>query len=202
VRTTRAISLAVLGKRVGATTVEGCGQRIIITCGVSGGLTGSATMRSLPLILPTASALLGTRLSRRNPSRRGPFRSSHLLEGPAIGSRKPGLEVIAKVRLTQCLQLILLCQWHHTLVHEGGVMITEGSDGWISARPDDQLCLAWVSDQQLAWYLDSALRKQQKVESNQLARVDSFQHPEATSIRPAGPVNPSTYTSASKRSSQ
>ena len=54
-----AISLAVLGKRVGATTVECCGQRIMITCGISGGLSSSTTMRSLPLILPSARALLG-----------------------------------------------------------------------------------------------------------------------------------------------
>jgi hypothetical protein len=32
----RAISLAMLGKRVGATTVECCGQRIMITCGIVG----------------------------------------------------------------------------------------------------------------------------------------------------------------------
>jgi hypothetical protein len=37
----RAISLAVFGKRVGATTVECCGQRIMITCGMSGGLSSS-----------------------------------------------------------------------------------------------------------------------------------------------------------------
>jgi hypothetical protein len=68
----RAISLAVLGKRVGATTVECCGQRIMITCGLSGGLSSSTTMRSLPLMLPSARALLGMMLSRRAPSRRGP----------------------------------------------------------------------------------------------------------------------------------
>jgi hypothetical protein len=55
----RAISLAVLGKRVGATTVECCGQRIMITCGMPGGLSSSTTIRSLPLILPSASTLLG-----------------------------------------------------------------------------------------------------------------------------------------------
>ena len=55
----RAISLAVLGKRVGATTVECCGQRIMITCGISGRLSSSTTMRSLPSILPSARALLG-----------------------------------------------------------------------------------------------------------------------------------------------
>ena len=55
----RAISLAVLGKRVGAATVECCGQRIMITCGMSGGLSSSTTMRSLLLILPAANTLLG-----------------------------------------------------------------------------------------------------------------------------------------------
>ena len=34
----RAISLAVLGKLVGATAVECCRQRIMITSGISGGL--------------------------------------------------------------------------------------------------------------------------------------------------------------------
>jgi hypothetical protein len=80
--------------------------------------------------------------------------------------------------------LILLCQWHHTVVHEGGVMITEGSGGWLFTKPDGQPCQAWVSDQQLAWHLDLALRKQQKAESDRLANVDSFQHPEAVAIRP------------------
>jgi hypothetical protein len=101
----RAISLAVLGKRVGATTVECCGQRIMITCGMSGGLSSSTTMRSLPLILPAASALLGDDVVTAGsiPSRarfgvRTPWRAR------LIGSRKPGLEVIAKVRLAQCLQ--------------------------------------------------------------------------------------------------
>ena len=100
----RAISLAVLGKRVGATTVECCGQRIMITCGMSGGLSSSTTMRSLPLILPAASALLGDDVVTAGsiPSRarfgvRTPWRAR------LIGSRKPGLEVIAKVRLAQCL---------------------------------------------------------------------------------------------------
>jgi hypothetical protein len=53
----RAISLAVFGKRVGATMVECSGQRIMITSGMSGGLSSSTRM--LPLILPSASALLG-----------------------------------------------------------------------------------------------------------------------------------------------
>jgi len=80
----RAISLAVLGKRVGAATVECCGQRIMITCGMSGGLSSSTTMRSLPLILPSARALLGDDVvTASSIPVEGPFRSSHPLAGPA-----------------------------------------------------------------------------------------------------------------------
>ena len=31
--------------------------------------------------------------------------------------------------------LILLCQWHHTAVHEGGVTITKAPDGWLFSKP-------------------------------------------------------------------
>ena len=101
----RAISLAALGKRVGATTVECCGQRIMITCGMSGGLSSSTTMRSLPLILPAASARLGHDVVTAGsiPSR-ARFGVRISWRARLIGSRKPGLEVIAKVRLAQCLQ--------------------------------------------------------------------------------------------------
>jgi hypothetical protein len=68
----RAISLAVRGKRLGETTVGCCGQRIMITCGIWGGLSNSTTMRSLPLRLPLRARFWGTILSRRAPSRRGP----------------------------------------------------------------------------------------------------------------------------------
>jgi hypothetical protein len=70
------------------------------------------------------------------------------------------------------------------VVHEGGVSITADGDGWLFTKPDGQPCQPWVSDQQLAWHLNSALRNQQKAKSDRLAGVDSFQHPEATSIRP------------------
>ncbi len=46
--------------------------------------------------------------------------------------------------------LILLCQWHHTAVHEGGVTITEDAEGWLFSKPDGQLCQPWVSDDNLA----------------------------------------------------
>jgi hypothetical protein len=100
----RAISLAVLGKRVGAITVECCGQRIMITCGMSGGLRCSTTMRSLLLILPAASTLLGDDVVTAGsiPSRarfgvRTPWRGPANWESEAQ-SRS------AKVHLAQCLQ--------------------------------------------------------------------------------------------------
>ncbi len=36
--------------------------------------------------------------------------------------------------------LILLCQWHHTAVHEGGVTITADADGWLFTKPDGRPC--------------------------------------------------------------
>jgi hypothetical protein len=79
----RAISLAVLGKPVGAITVECCGQQIMITCGMSGGLSSSTTMRSLPSILLSARALLGDDFVTAGsiPSR---ARSGHLPRGGPV----------------------------------------------------------------------------------------------------------------------
>jgi hypothetical protein len=78
--------------------------------------------------------------------------------------------------------LILLCQWHHTAVHEGGITITRESDGWVFRKPDGRPCEWWVDDQNLARHLDFALRRQQA--HDRLAAVDSFQHPDAKTIRP------------------
>ena len=90
----RAISLAVLGKRVGATTVECCGQRIMITCGMSGGLTSSTTMRSLPLTLPFARALLGDDVvTAGSIPTRAHFGASASWRARLLGSRKPDPEV-------------------------------------------------------------------------------------------------------------
>jgi hypothetical protein len=79
--------------------------------------------------------------------------------------------------------LILLCQWHHTVVHEGGVTITGEPDRWLFHRPDGQPCQPWVDDQNLARHLAFA-RRQRQPERDQLAAVDSFQHPDAQTIRP------------------
>jgi hypothetical protein len=37
---------------------------------------------------------------------------------------------------TDLENLILLCQWHHTTVHEGGVTITRNGDGWVFRKPE------------------------------------------------------------------
>jgi hypothetical protein len=78
--------------------------------------------------------------------------------------------------------LILLCRWRHTAVHEGGVSITRDGDGWGFTKPDGQSCDWWVDDENLAQHLDFALRRRQQLD--QLAAVDSFQHPDAETVRP------------------
>ena len=80
--------------------------------------------------------------------------------------------------------MILLCQWHHTAVHEGGVTITKAPDGWLFSKPDEQPSLPWVSDENLARHLDYALRRRREAQRDQLAAVDSFDHPDAKIIRP------------------
>ena len=78
--------------------------------------------------------------------------------------------------------LILLCRWHHTAVHEGGVNITRDGNDRLFTKPDGQPCDWWVDDENLARHLDFALRRRQQLD--QPAAVDSFQHPDAQTIRP------------------
>ncbi len=87
---------------------------------------------------------------------------------------------------TDLENLILLCQWHHTAVHEGGISISNDPDGWLFTKPDGQPCHSWVSDENLTRHLDFARRhaQQQTAKQDQLAQVDSFHHPNARTIRP------------------
>jgi hypothetical protein len=84
---------------------------------------------------------------------------------------------------TDLNNLILLCQWHHTTVHEGGVTITRNGDGWVFRKPDGQSCDWWVDDDNLARHLDFALHRRQ-LAHDRLAAVNSFQHADAQTIRP------------------
>ena len=77
----------------------------------------------------------------------------------------------------------MLCQWHHTAVHEGAVSISHDGNTWLFTKPDGQLCEPWVSDDNLARHLEFALRTRQ-ANLDGPAAVDSFQHPDAQTIRP------------------
>jgi hypothetical protein len=87
---------------------------------------------------------------------------------------------------TDLANLILLCQWHHTAVHEGGLRIRKGADGWLFSKPDGQSCEPWLSDENLARHLDYAhcRAQQETARRDRLAAVDSFHHPDAHTIRP------------------
>jgi hypothetical protein len=96
------------------------------------------------------------------------------------------------------LDIWSLCQWHHTAVHEGGVTITaDADDGWIFHKPDGRLCDSWVDDDNLARHLAFALRRN-PAQQDQLAEVDSFDHPRREPSDPAGQVNPSICMPACK----
>jgi hypothetical protein len=53
----------------------------------------------------------------------------------------------------------------------------------VFGKPDGQPCQPWVDDEKLARHLDFALRRGQQ-QLDRLAVVDSFQHPDASTIRP------------------
>jgi hypothetical protein len=95
--------------------------------------------------------------------------------------------------------LIMLCQWHHTVVHEGGVTITGEPDRCQFQKPDGQPRQPWVDDENLAAsrlprrraQRDAAKHdptkhdaaKHDAARQDRLAAVDSFQHPEVKTIR-------------------
>jgi hypothetical protein len=67
-------------------------------CGMWGGLSSSTTMRSLPLILPLRALLGDDVVTAGSIPSRARFGVGTPWRARLIGSRKPGLEVIAKVR--------------------------------------------------------------------------------------------------------
>jgi hypothetical protein len=98
--------------------------------------------------------------------------------------------------------LILLCQWHHTGVHEGGVTITRDSNRWVFTKPDGRSCDPWVSDQNLAQHIDVALRGNDSMHRLIMwLRWTASSTPTPASSDLAGLVNPSTCTPASEPSS-
>ena len=81
---------------------------------------------------------------------------------------------------TDLEDLILLCQWHHTTVHEGGVRIESRPNGWHFMLPDGTAPKPWQSDGTLARMLAAQARRH----ADAMAGVDRFDHPAAAVIRP------------------
>ena len=80
---------------------------------------------------------------------------------------------------TDLKNLILLCQFHHTTVHEGGITITHTADGWQFTLPDGTPCQNWHTDIPLA----NRLRHHQATRQH-IEEVDTFGHPDAKTIQP------------------
>jgi hypothetical protein len=76
--------------------------------------------------------------------------------------------------------LILLCRWHHTAIHEGGVTITHGADGWRFTLRDGSQPQPWHTSDTLADLLAAHARRTAEA----IDGVDRFDHTDARSIRP------------------
>ncbi len=91
--------------------------------------------------------------------------------------------------LTDLGNLMLLCQFHHTVVHEGRMVIrpTEQPSAqhrWLFFMPDGRPHEPWHSAEGLAYVLAQQAPGQQARRDAVLADVDGFEHVEARRIRP------------------
>jgi hypothetical protein len=83
--------------------------------------------------------------------------------------------------------LILLCQWHHTAVHEGGMTIrplTSERAQWEFVMPDGSPHQPWYNAELLPTLLCQQLDQQRDRGAAQLAAVTGFDHSDAQTIRP------------------
>ena len=77
--------------------------------------------------------------------------------------------------------LILLCRFHHTAVHEGGATITHSvRDGWVFTLPDGTQPKPWQTADTLADLLTAHARRTAAI----IEAVDRFDHSDARTIRP------------------
>ena len=91
--------------------------------------------------------------------------------------------------------LLLLCQWHHTCLHEGRMTIRprptvaepagDGAGVWQFVMPDGTPHRSWYTDDALPHLLTSQLdRRRAEREADDLGQVTSFHDPAAQTIRP------------------
>jgi HNH endonuclease/Domain of unknown function (DUF222) len=85
--------------------------------------------------------------------------------------------------------LILLCQWHHTAVHEGGMRIVrvaepEAGRRWEFLIPDGAPHHAWYQAGGLATLLNRQVGRRRAERETLLEGVDGVDHPDAVRIRP------------------
>ncbi|WP_375425152.1 DUF222 domain-containing protein [uncultured Friedmanniella sp.] len=90
--------------------------------------------------------------------------------------------------------LVLLCRFHHTCVHEGAMTIRPSSAAagavarWEFLMPDGTLHRSWYSAERLPHHLNDQLKdelaRQRERASAALAEVTGMDHPDARTIRP------------------
>ena len=83
--------------------------------------------------------------------------------------------------------LILLCQFHHTAVHEGGMRIerhTGPTVGWRFVMPDGAPHKPWYTAEALPRLLLEQVERQSAADHTSLASVTSFHDADAQTIRP------------------
>ncbi len=85
--------------------------------------------------------------------------------------------------------LVLLCRFHHTVVHDGAIAIDRSGGEvptWNFRHPDGRLTVDWESDSSLVQWLTQLNRRRH----DRLVAVDSLQHPDAKTIRGRGAAHP------------
>lgn len=85
--------------------------------------------------------------------------------------------------------LILLCQWHHTAVHEGGMRIVRAAEPvpgrrWDALMPDGKPHRDWYSPDGLVAMLAQQVGRGHEDLATVIEGVDRFAHPDAARIQP------------------